>query len=61
MPYLLSQHRLFEAAAHNPEVARRKGIPMQTAARLAGEGVKPADPRRRVVDSLMARRPQGAY
>ena len=40
MPYTPEQHRLFEAAAHNPEVAERKGIPQATAAKLAHEGVK---------------------
>jgi hypothetical protein len=28
------------AAAHNPEIARRKGIPQATAARMASEGIK---------------------
>ncbi len=40
MPYTGKQHRLFEAAAHDPEVAKRKDIPQATAARLAHEGVK---------------------
>lgn len=40
MPYNESQHKLFEAAAHDPEVAARKGITQATAARLAHEGVK---------------------
>ncbi len=40
MPWNPKQHRLFEAAAHNPEVAKRTGIPQQTAQKLASEGVK---------------------
>lgn len=42
MPWSPKQHRLFEAAAHNPEVARRVGIPQQKAAQMAHEGVKKA-------------------
>lgn len=41
MPYTPAQHRLFEAAAHNPEIAKSKGIPQQQAAKMASEGVKP--------------------
>lgn len=41
MPWNPAQHRLFEAAAHNPDIAKRKGIPQATAQRLASEGVKP--------------------
>jgi len=40
MPYTLQPHKLFEAAARDPEVAKRKGISMQTAAKMAHEGVK---------------------
>lgn len=40
MPYNLQQHKLFEAAAHDPKVAKRVGIPQQTAAKMAHEGVK---------------------
>jgi hypothetical protein len=40
MPWTSAQHRLFMAAAHNPEIARRKGIPQATAARMASEGIK---------------------
>lgn len=40
MPWTPAQHRLFEAAAHNPEIARRKGIKQSDAARMAAEGVK---------------------
>lgn len=40
MPYTPSQHRLFEAAAHDPAIAARKGIPQAQAAKMAREGVK---------------------
>lgn len=40
MPYTLKQHRLFEAAAHNPSVAKRVGIPQAKAAQMASEGIK---------------------
>lgn len=35
--------RLFRAAAHNPEIAKRKGISQEKAARMAAEGVKKSD------------------
>lgn len=40
MPYTPAQHRLFEAAAHDPEIAKRKGIPVEQAKKMASEGVK---------------------
>lgn len=40
MPYSAKQHRLFEAAAHNPALAKERGIPQGTAKKLAAEGVK---------------------
>jgi hypothetical protein len=40
MPYSPSQHRLFEAAAHNPAIAKARGIPQGQAAKMAGEGIK---------------------
>lgn len=40
MPWSPAQHRLFEAAAHDPAVAKRVGIPQQKAAQMASEGVK---------------------
>lgn len=42
MPWTPAQHRLFEAAAHNPSVAKRVGIPQQKAAGMASEGIKPS-------------------
>lgn len=44
MPYLPQQHRLFEAAAHSPVVAKRVGIPQAQAASMASEGIKPGSP-----------------
>lgn len=40
MPWTPAQHRLFEAAAHNPAVAKRVGIPVQKASQMASEGIK---------------------
>jgi len=40
MPYTESQHRLFEAAAHDASVAKRVGIPQEQASKMASEGVK---------------------
>lgn len=40
MPWTPAQHRLFEAAAHNPDVAKRVGIPVDKAKQMASEGIK---------------------
>ena len=40
MPYTEAQNRLFRAAEHNPEIAKKVGIPQATAAKMAHEGVK---------------------
>ena len=40
MPYTLQQHKLFEAAASSPAVAKRVGIPQNKAKQMASEGVK---------------------
>jgi hypothetical protein len=45
MPWTAKQHRLFEAAANSPEVAKRVGIPQDKAAMMASEGVK-KDPKK---------------
>lgn len=37
MPYTDAQVRLFAAAAHSPEIARRKGIPMHQAREMQME------------------------
>lgn len=42
MPYSSKQHKLFEAAAHSADVARRVGIPQATAGRMASEGINRA-------------------
>lgn len=39
MPWTAKQHRLFEAAAHNPKVAKRVGIPQGKAKHMASEGI----------------------
>lgn len=40
MPWTPKQHRLFEAAAHNPAIAQKVGIPQDKAKEMASEGVK---------------------
>jgi len=44
MPWSAPQHRLFEAAAHDPKIAKERGIPQQQAAKMASEGVKRREP-----------------
>jgi hypothetical protein len=45
MPWTPAQHRLFEAAAHNPAIAKSKGIPQAQAAKMASEGIKKPTPK----------------
>lgn len=45
MPYTEAQNRLFRAAEHNPAIAKKVGIPQETAAKMAHEGVK-KDPKK---------------
>jgi hypothetical protein len=40
MPYTPAQHRLFEAAAHSPQIAQAHGIPVGSAQKMASEGIK---------------------
>lgn len=40
MPYTAKQNRLFQAAAHDPAVAKRVGIAQADAKRMVSEGVK---------------------
>lgn len=40
MPYSPAQHRLFEAAARDPAIAKQKGIAQGQAAQMAAEGIK---------------------
>lgn len=40
MPYTEKQHRMFQAAAHNPAFAKKVGVPAASAKRMAAEGVK---------------------
>lgn len=44
MPYTEKQHRLFQAAAHNPAIAKKAGISQADAKKMAGEGVKKKTP-----------------
>jgi hypothetical protein len=52
MPWTPSQHRLFEAAAHNASIAKRVGIPQAQAARMASEGVKSDEKRKALAAGL---------
>lgn len=47
MPYSPKAHRLFEAAAHDPAIAKARGIPQAKAAQMASEGIKRASPKKR--------------
>lgn len=40
MPYNSAQNKLFRAAAQSPSISKSSGIPMDTAEKLASEGVK---------------------
>lgn len=40
MPWSEKQVRLFQAAAHNPAIAKSSGIPQSKARQMAAEGVK---------------------
>ena len=40
MPWTTKQHALFQAAAHNPAIAKSSGIPQGQAAKMAAEGIK---------------------
>lgn len=40
MPWNPAQHRLFEAAAHNPQIAAQHHMPQAKAVQMASEGVK---------------------
>lgn len=42
MPWTASQHRLFQAAAHNAAIAREHGMSQSKAREMASEGVKRA-------------------
>ena len=53
MPYNLQQHKLFEAAAHSAEVAKRVGIPMEQAQKMAHEGIKKEPKAKKMAKALM--------
>jgi hypothetical protein len=40
MPYTAKQHALFQAAAHDPAIAKKHGISQADARKMAAEGVK---------------------
>lgn len=39
-PYSASQHKLFRAAAHDERIAKKHGMSMAQASKMAREGVK---------------------
>ena len=43
MPFAKKQHKMFEAAAHSPKVAKKVGVPMDKAKKMAHEGVKKSE------------------
>lgn len=55
MPWNPAQHRLFEAAAHSPAVAKRVGIPQAKAAGMASEGIK-SSTKPKLVGALLGKR-----
>ena len=46
MPYTEQQHKLFEAAAHDPKIAKEHNLTPAKAGVLAGEGVKDSAPKK---------------
>jgi hypothetical protein len=52
MPWTPAQHRLFAAAAHNPEIAKRKGIAQSDARRMMHEGIKGETRKKGLVKAL---------
>lgn len=40
MPWTAAQIKLFRAAAHNPEIAKKHGMSQAEASRMSKEGVK---------------------
>lgn len=42
MPYTAKQNKLFRAAAHSPDIAKKHGMTRRVASRMAAEGVKRA-------------------
>lgn len=40
MPYTEKQNKLFRAAEHNPEIAKKVGLSQEQAAKMAHEGIK---------------------
>ena len=58
MPWTPAQHRLFEAAAHDPKIAAARGIKQGDAKRMASEGIKkPGAPSPKPGKGLINRRP----
>lgn len=56
MPYTESQHRLFEAAAHDSKIAQQHGMSQQKAAQMASEGVKKSDKKRQMLAQALRKK-----
>ena len=56
MPWTPAQHRLFQAAAHNPAIAKSHGMTTQKASVMASEGVKRDAKRTAMVKALRSKR-----
>ena len=55
MPWSSAQHRLFEAAAHNPSIAKSHGMSVASASKMASEGVKAAPKQQAMAKVLRAK------
>lgn len=56
MPWNQAQHRLFQAAAHNPAIAAQHGMTQSKAASMASEGIKPDAKRQALAQALRSKR-----
>ena len=56
MPWTPAQHRLFQAAAHNPAIAKSHGMTQNKAASMASEGIKHDPKRAAMVKALRSKR-----
>lgn len=56
MPYTAKQNQMFHAAAHNPEIAAKVGIPVKQAQEMASEGIKRGDKSRGALMAAQMRR-----
>ena len=55
MPWSPAQHRLFEARAHGAKFPMAEKIPVATAQKMAGEGIKSSPDPKRLGKALKAK------